>query len=336
MVSVISVLPLIIICIFVLGCCMFWYRTQIFGIDGFCSSSEMDVFDMMSLSYKCVKATPSNIPKCITNQTYMMSTPSDSIHCGTITGYTGYTSKCTTDLSDPTNYKINCPLQVSDASSSASASPPPGWLPSVASSSSSSSPSSSSSSSTSVSVPDPYSMTAYNPTISPKQYPDVEIGPFNTTIVSTLTINAEPTPCSSMSSGSSSLANQSQSTPTELNYTQSSSKVSDTSGGVSNVSGNMGSSGATPVVVQSTFGQSAEITGNSSNTSNSSIGNTPSTQTYTSISSLLGAFTYPQPSTSSTPNGSSSVTGSTIGSSVSQPSHTYKNVPFPYLPPFRA
>jgi hypothetical protein len=139
-----------------------------------------------------------------------------------------------------------------------------------------------------------------------------------------------------MSSGSSSLANQSQSTPTELNYTQSSSKVSDTSGGVSNVSGNMGSSGATPVVVQSTFGQSAEITGNSSNTSNSSIGNTPSTQTYTSISSLLGAFTYPQPSTSSTPNGSSSVTGSTIGSSVSQPSHTYKNVPFPYLPPFRA
>ena len=78
--------------------------------EGFCNKSEVEIFDLLSLSYKCIPSKNIlSLPTCRPSQILMMANPSDQIHCGTIKGDPRYSKDCVTNTQYELDYTLTCP-----------------------------------------------------------------------------------------------------------------------------------------------------------------------------------------------------------------------------------
>jgi hypothetical protein len=307
--------------------------------EGFCSNADIQVYDLLSFSYKCTpsKKITTSIPKCRSNQILMVANPSDSLHCGTIQGNTRFTGQCKVNTQDSSDYKLICPETAPEKPAIQIITPMTSSIPLSSSSSSSSSGPAGSPSITDLST---YS-TVSDPTTFGLGIPNrPTFGARYQTIVSNLIIQSKPSPCST-SSGNS------KDTPSNINYDKP--KPSDGSSSSSSISKSIVTPQPTPVTSSpgSAVADMSPTIYKTSEPVNStkSDGSTSSSPWSQILNAMFSPMNNQSPSSYSE-KVSSSISGSNVsstplsgigettayGSNVK--SNTYQNIPFPYMPSF--
>ena len=101
----------IVVILFILVALWGMYGIRCTKSEGFCDKSDVEIYDIMSFSYKCIspKNISGDIPKCRSNQIIMVAHPGDSLHCGTLTGDTRFAGQCKTNIQDEQDYTVTCP-----------------------------------------------------------------------------------------------------------------------------------------------------------------------------------------------------------------------------------
>lgn len=77
--------------------------------EGIENNNSIDVFDILSMSYIKRSATNSTIPDCKSSQIIMVAQPTDVMRCGTLTGDITDISNCKINTYDQFNYTVTCP-----------------------------------------------------------------------------------------------------------------------------------------------------------------------------------------------------------------------------------
>jgi hypothetical protein len=79
------------------------------SIEGMCTNSgDVEYIDTLSMTAMCRPNTDKPINKCNNSQVLMSAHHSDTLRCGTITGTAWDPSKCSVDFSDELNYIVKC------------------------------------------------------------------------------------------------------------------------------------------------------------------------------------------------------------------------------------
>ena len=299
--------------------------------EGFCSKSDIEVYDLLSLSYKCTpsKNITDKIPTCRSNQILMVANPSDSLHCGTIQGDTRFTGKCKVNTQDSSDYQLICPETPPEKPAIKIVTPMTSSIP-LSSSSSLPLGTDGSPSITDLST---YSNVS-DPTTFGLGIPNrPTFGARYQTIVSSLIIQSKPTPCST-SSGNS------KDTPSNINYDKP--KPSDGSSSSSSTSISKSVIPPQPTPVTSSPGSSAANMSRTIYNTAEPINPSKSDGSSSPWSQIMNAMFSPMNTSSSLNKGSSvssnqsSGSGGYISYGSNVKSNTYENIPFPYLPTFKA
>jgi hypothetical protein len=77
--------------------------------EGIENNNSIDVFDILSMSYIKRASTHSTIPDCNSSQIIMVAQPTDVMRCGTLIGDITDSSNCKINTYDQFNYTVTCP-----------------------------------------------------------------------------------------------------------------------------------------------------------------------------------------------------------------------------------
>jgi hypothetical protein len=295
-----------VLVVFIVGISILLWFTGV--LEGFETPETVRVFDLLTRSY-ITRFKDEKFPKCSSSQIIMVAHPTEEPHCGTITGDIYDMSKCLISTTDQYNYTVTCPTTIDtppsdDIGTSISETQ---FTPSIS---------------------DQISNMITNGGLLKELQARIPItGPPNQTTVSSLKIISKPEPaCSKLTNGA---------TPTPSNNSSSVSNQSTGSSSTSQSNGNNGSTSVTNSVSTHGTGQGDY------DKSRSKVKGIPSD----SIFNFAEKIHYNSQSTNDT--GSDDMTpghynpvgnpmGTTTQSNGKQVTNTYVNVPFPFLPSFKA